>query len=305
MVEQEPNPDDKIPKNTKYTSSILKFKANSKIKNNAAVATMTQNNIPTLEDMAEILTKTRSMQDEDFSDPLKDNQVIKTKTIIEAKQEYELGKSPTLPGIDDLLVDSEGGSETSSFVEDVGEDIFAKSIMQTTQIKEPEDLIDKDLLNMMNFIKKMKPPNEEEIQTKSVEFGELTRTKTCIFDLDETLIHSKIIQAGQDPPANCTFTIELPNGGKFAIFKRPYVEKILEHLTELWEIAIFTAAEKTYADLILDNLDPQKKYFRHRLYRDHCFRSEDGVYVKDLRIIADRELEEMVIIDNCILSFSY
>lgn len=73
----------------------------------------------------------------------------------------------------------------------------------------------------------------------------------------------------------------------------------------MWELAIFTAAEKTYADLIIDVIDPEKKFFRHRLYRDHCFRNEDGVYVKDLRIIADREFEELVIIDNCMLSFSH
>jgi hypothetical protein len=100
-----------------------------------------------------------------------------------------------LPGIDDFLVGSEG-SNSSSFLEDVGEDIFANSIMQTTQIKEPDDLIDKDLLNMMGFIKKMKMPTEEEIAAKAVQFGDLTRNKTCIFDMDETLIHSKIIPQG-------------------------------------------------------------------------------------------------------------
>jgi len=37
MVEQE----EKIPKRNKYTSGILKLKANAKIRTNAAVATMT------------------------------------------------------------------------------------------------------------------------------------------------------------------------------------------------------------------------------------------------------------------------
>jgi len=146
-------------------------------------------------------------------------------------------------------------------------------------------LIDKDLLNMMGFINKMKKPTDEEILTKAVEFGEITRHKLCIFDLDETLIHSKIVPQGAEPPANATFVIELSNGGRFAVFKRPFVEKILEHLSQLWELAIFTAAEKGYADLIIDKIDPENKFFKKRMYRDSCFRSQEGVYVKDLRII--------------------
>jgi TFIIF-interacting CTD phosphatase-like protein len=68
-------------------------------------------------------------------------------------------------------------------------------------------------------------------------------------------------------------------------------------------MAVFTAAEQTYADMIIDRIDPEKKYFAHRLYRHHCFKVEE-VYVKDLRIIDDRCLEDMVIVDNSILSFA-
>jgi hypothetical protein len=74
----------KIPKRNKYTSTILKFKANSKIKNNMAVATMTQNNIPTLEDMAELLNKAQSMGHEEFeaAGALADPTAQRAKSII-------------------------------------------------------------------------------------------------------------------------------------------------------------------------------------------------------------------------------
>lgn len=68
-------------------------------------------------------------------------------------------------------------------------------------------------------------------------------------------------------------------------------------------MAIFTAAEQGYADLILDRIDPERKYFKERLYRQHCFKVGE-VYVKDLRIIDDRSLEDTVIVDNSILSFA-
>lgn len=77
----------------------------------------------------------------------------------------------------------------------------------------------------------------------------------------------------------------------------------LEHLSNYYELAIFTAAEQSYADLIIDVIDPDKRFFRHRLYRHHCIKVAE-VYVKDLRIISDRSFEDMVIVDNSILSFA-
>jgi len=40
------------------------------------------------------------------------------------------------------------------------------------------------------------------------------------------------------------------------------------------------------------------------MYRQHCIKCEDA-YVKDLRIIRDRDIEDIVIVDNCILSFAF
>lgn len=57
-------------------------------------------------------------------------------------------------------------------------------------VKEPEDLVDKDLINLLAFIKRLTMPTDADIATKTLEFGELSRHKTLIFDLDETLIHS-------------------------------------------------------------------------------------------------------------------
>lgn len=166
-------------------------------------------------------------------------------------------------------------------------------------------MIDSDLNNLLAYIKKLKPLPEQELESKFVEFGDLERHKTLIWDMDETLIHSTMIMPGQEGLHAHDFIIELPNGGKFAVSIRPYVFKVLDHLGEMWEMAVFTAGERTYADLILDKLDPEKKYFKARLYREHCVKAEDNVYVKDLRIIRDRELEDIVIVDNSILSFAF
>jgi len=60
-------------------------------------------------------------------------------------------------------------------------------------------------------------------------------------------------------------------------------------------MAVFTAAEQTYADKIIDVIDPDKKFFAFRLYRQHCIERVNSIdnskmYIKDLRIISDRSL---------------
>lgn len=79
----------------------------------------------------------------------------------------------------------------------------------------------------------------------------------------------------------------------------------MEHLSKYYEIVVFTAGEQTYADAILDQIDPENQIISKRIYRDSCINPAPGVYVKDLRIITDRNLDEIVIVDNSIISFAY
>ena len=71
------------------------------------------------------------------------------------------------------------------------------------------------------------------------------------------------------------------------------------------QVVIFTASHQTYADAILDYLDPDNKFFQYRMYRQHCVLTPEGLYVKDLRVIRNRHLKDMVLVDNSVYSFSY
>ena len=103
-------------------------------------------------------------------------------------------------------------------------------------------------------------------------------TYTLVLDLDETLVHF----------------FYTPSGGTFLI--RPYCMKFLEEMAEKFEIVIFTAALKNYADSILDLLDPYKKIIKYRLYRQHVTLS--GItFCKDLSKIG-RDLGKTIIVDN-------
>ncbi len=146
-------------------------------------------------------------------------------------------------------------------------------------------------------------PSNEEISKKSFQFGELTRHKTLIWDMDETLIHAQFKIQGVNYNLH-DFEVNLKGGVTYMVTLRPYLKQCLEHLSQFYEMAIFTAAEQEYADLIIDQIDPENKLFRHRLYRQHCFKCDDA-HVKDLRIIEDRDLEDIVIVDNSVISFSF
>lgn len=59
---------------------------------------------------------------------------------------------------------------------------------------------------------------------------------------------------------------------------------------------IFTASSSSYADVVLNHLDPHKKIFAHRLYRQHCT-LEKGFYTKDLRRV-NRRPQDIALVDN-------
>lgn len=100
---------------------------------------------------------------------------------------------------------------------------------------------------------------------------------TLVLDLDETLVH---------------FT-ETENKGKFLV--RPFAREFLLKLQAHYEIVVFTAALKDYADWILDRIDTGRS-IRYRLYRDHTT-FQNGVYLKDLSRL-NRDLSKTIIVDN-------
>lgn len=159
-----------------------------------------------------------------------------------------------------------------------------------------------------------------------INFGPATKSKLLILDMDETLLHSvfktmtddeNIDEQNQMTLQNCDdgsgFEFSLALGNKDAqgrpikllVKVRPHLEPMLDYLSKYYELCVFTAGEQGYADAVLDYLDPKREIFQHRLYRQHCVKPANGIYVKDLRIIADRNLKDMVIVDNSIISFAF
>jgi Dullard-like phosphatase family protein len=95
---------------------------------------------------------------------------------------------------------------------------------------------------------------------------------------------------------------------KVGINIRPYLKETLDILCKNYIMIIYTASHQSYADAVVDYIDPEKKYFKQRLYRQNCLRvqmEEEFIYVKDLRLLKNIDLKRTIIIDNSLLSFAF
>ena len=141
--------------------------------------------------------------------------------------------------------------------------------------------------------------------------------KIALFDLDETIVHciGEINMNNLESlskQSDAKIKVKLPGGKKevtIGINIRPHWEEALNKIKKRYHIVAFTASHESYADPVLNYLDPNKKYFEYRLYRCHCVLcniDDMKFYIKDLKILEDNyDLKDVVIIDNSLLSFAY
>jgi len=124
---------------------------------------------------------------------------------------------------------------------------------------------------------------------------------TVVLDLDETLVHASLSKI---PGSEITFEVELPDN-VYTVYakKRPGLMNFLKRCSERYELVLFTASKKIYADKLISLIDPDKKFIRHRMYRDHC-RQLMLNYIKDLSVLG-RDMKKTIIVDNSPQAFSF
>ncbi|MEW5298191.1 MAG: hypothetical protein WDW36_001342 [Sanguina aurantia] len=131
-----------------------------------------------------------------------------------------------------------------------------------------------------------------------------TRTcarKTLVLDLDETLVHSSL-----DLTDRCDFSFPvLFNATEHMVHvrRRPHLDTFMTRVAELFEVVIFTASQKVYAERLLNIIDPTHNLVKHRIYRDSCVIVE-GNYLKDLSALG-RDLTQTLIVDNSPQAFGF
>ncbi|XP_006644397.1 CTD small phosphatase-like protein 2 isoform X2 [Oryza brachyantha] len=117
---------------------------------------------------------------------------------------------------------------------------------------------------------------------------------TLVLDLDETLVHSTL-----DHCDDADFTLQVFFNMKnhtVYVRQRPHLKMFLEKAAQMFELVIFTASQRIYAEQLIDRLDPDGRLISNRIYRESCIFS-DGCYTKDLTILGV-DLAKVMIVDN-------
>ena len=168
----------------------------------------------------------------------------------------------------------------NAYIKSIKKSKINETINEILQNKSIKDLLQKTINK--NPIEKISNLNEENIEEEKPKIPYLNPINekykyTLVLDLDETLVHY----------------VEDEESAYIQI--RPGTEDFIIDLSNYFEIIIFTAALKNYADIVIDSIDPNNKVMG-RLYRNHTNKVGD-INFKDLSKLG-RDLKNVIIIDN-------
>lgn len=156
-------------------------------------------------------------------------------------------------------------------------------------------------------MKRNETPTMSKIRSKQSSYNEKAK---LVLDLDETLVHSTPRRSTSHESSHdfvvdvCVHSKRVP----FYVKCRPYLSAFLRHMAKLYEITVFTASRRAYADQILDRIDPHGETVSRRFYRRDCSLTMNGfgknlsrVCRSRLRLVQIDDTPSCIVPDNGIL----
>lgn len=133
------------------------------------------------------------------------------------------------------------------------------------------------------------------------------KKKTLALDLEETLLH--IVKEFEGEVASeGTIDVSFRDGTRSLTIKvklRPYLQEFLQTVSEFYEVVIFTACTAKMAHVLVDVFDPERKIITDILTREECVHdSQSGFFIKELSVMKNRDIKDIIIIDNYVHSFA-
>ncbi|CAD8175522.1 unnamed protein product [Paramecium octaurelia] len=179
--------------------------------------------------------------------------------------------------------------------------IYSPSISETTFNKFLR-LIQRGLIYAKRCLKE---PSYNYIKCKALVLPEarIPKTKTLLLDLDETLIHS--CSARDQYQTSILAVNDQGEQARIYLNIRPFCLWFLQQMSLLYTIYVFTASSSVYASAIVRYLDPKGQWISGILSRQNCLETKQGFYIKDLRIISNKQIKNMLIVDNLAHSFGF
>lgn len=116
---------------------------------------------------------------------------------------------------------------------------------------------------------------------------------TVVLDLDETLVHSYIVDRASDAARHAIYVKNEENGGHY-VNVRPGVAELLRVVGSLCEGVLWTAGTREYAARVIEIVD-YAAILQHKIYRNDSWYCEDGA--KRLARLG-RDLPQTLIVDN-------
>ena len=122
----------------------------------------------------------------------------------------------------------------------------------------------------------------------------IEKKRYLILDLDETLIFSS-----RRKISSKSIFIEK----NVYLNKRPYLKEFLNNVSKRFNLILFTASEKSYAEKILRFIDKKNNFFMLKFFRKDCVILPGNLILKNLEFLQNFKEKNLAIIDNSVNHF--